>query len=156
MRSIITLIILIFMSVNFTNAQSAAHDEEALTASGYHPGTIRHIVLFKYKAGVTEEEKKAVITAFIALKDSCKREGKTYIKGIEYGFPNSKEGADHGMEIAFLLSFDSEGDRNYYIGTPYITNPQFYDHKHDAFKKWVGPKIAPDVGLIVFDYKKEE
>lgn len=128
-------------------------DEAALTARDFGLGTIRHIVMFRYKSSTTAAEKENVITSFLALKFKCKRDGIPYIRSVEYGFPNAKGGADQGMEVAFFVTFDSEGDRNFYEGTPYIMNPVYYDKDHAQFKSMVTPLLASD-GAIVYDYRK--
>lgn len=137
-----------------TSVQNTPINEAAETARTYNPGTICHIVMFKYKDDITAAQKQNVITAFLALKDNCKRNGTAYIRDIEYGFPSSKEGKDQNMEVAFFVTFDSEGDRNYYTGTPYINNPVYYESKHAEFKAMVGPLLAKNLGVIVYDYKK--
>uniref|UniRef100_A0A914C2U2 Stress-response A/B barrel domain-containing protein n=1 Tax=Acrobeloides nanus TaxID=290746 RepID=A0A914C2U2_9BILA len=85
-----------------TSVQNTPINEAAETARTYNPGTIRHIVMFKYKDDITAAQKQNVITAFLTLKDNCKRNGTAYIRDIEYGFPSSKEGKDQNMEVAFF------------------------------------------------------
>ncbi|MCV6631286.1 MAG: Dabb family protein [Flavobacteriaceae bacterium] len=113
--------------------------------------TIRHIVLFKYKESVTKAQKDEVISKFMALKQS-KKDGETYIRDIEYGYQNSKEGVSRGYEIAFLVSFNSIADRDYYVGQPFITEAGKFDAQHDAFKAFVGPLLATENGVLVYDY----
>jgi hypothetical protein len=156
-----TVGILILISISILSfrctkghTQTPPLDQAAVTARNYNPGTLRHIVMFKYKDGTTIMAKQNVIQAFLALKSKCTRDGVPYIRDIEYGYPNSKEGADQGMEVAFLATFDSEGDRNFYVGTPYITDSTLYDPNHAAFKAMVGPLLATSLGVIVYDYMK--
>jgi hypothetical protein len=39
---------------------------------------IQHIVVIRYKPGVTAEQKAGIATRFLALKDLAKRNGKRY------------------------------------------------------------------------------
>lgn len=153
---IVCLMSLLIVSFRCTkgNSQTPPLDQAAVTASNYNPGTIRHIVLFKYKDGTTATQKQNVITAFLDLKNKCTRNGVPYVVDIEYGFPSSKEGADQGMEVGFFVTFASEGDRNFYVGTPYITDSTHYDPAHANFKAMVGPLLATNTGVIIYDYRK--
>ncbi|CAM3636418.1 Dabb family protein [Vibrio aquimaris] len=131
------------------------------TKSDYIEGTTRHIVLFDLKDDVTPAQTKEIIDRFLALKSS-KRDGKPYIKNIEVGTGNiSKEGQGKGYDLSFTVSFASKGDLNYYVGTPAISDPKYFDANHQKFKDFVGPLLKieknPDgskyVGVLVFDYQ---
>ncbi|TPF73880.1 Dabb family protein [Brucella gallinifaecis] len=124
----------------------------AFTASEYKPGTIQHIVLFKYKKSVTSAQIQEVRRRFLALKTEAKRNGMPYIQQIEAGAQNSGEGADKGFQEGFIVTFLSEGDRNYYVGSPVVTDPKFYDQEHQKFKTFVGPLLANKDGVLVFDF----
>lgn len=131
---------------------------EAITAPDYKPGLIRHIVLFRYKDSVTDEQKAEVKRRFLALHQLCARGSCPYITSIETGAQNSGEGVDQKLEQAFLVTFRSEGDRNYYVGRPIVVDPRFYDAAHQAFKEFVGPLLHEPVnptGVLVFDYAVE-
>ena len=121
------------------------------TASDYRPGTIRHIVLFRYASSVTQEQKNEVTQRFLALQALCKRGGRKYIVSIETGGEISGEGADQGLEQGFIVTFRSQGDRNYYVGQPVIDDANFYDPHHQAFKDFVGP-LLDQSGALVFDF----
>ena len=116
----------------------------------YKPGVIRHIVLFRYRETVSKEERREVTRRFLSLQKSL-RNGAPYIVSIEEGAQISGEGADKGFEQAFVVTFRSQGDRNYYVGKPIITNPDSYDLEHQAFKEFIKPFLAPE-GVLVFDY----
>ncbi|AZN37972.1 Dabb family protein [Iodobacter ciconiae] len=120
------------------------------THSDYKKGPLRHIVLFRYKPSVSAEQRQEVSKRFLALSKSL-RNNKPYIVSIEEGLQNSGEGADHGFEQAFLVTFNSEGDRNFYVGEPIVTDTQYFDLAHQDFKVFVGPLLAPQ-GALVFDY----
>ena len=95
---------------------------------------LRHIVLFKFKPGVAEEEIAKVETAFGELPEKIKE-----IKGFEWGINNSPENLNKGFTHGFLLTFNSESDRAKYLPHP--------DHK--AFGNILEP-ILEDV--LVIDY----
>ncbi|CAA0187548.1 Dabb family protein [Tenacibaculum maritimum] len=117
-------------------------------------GKIRHIVLFKFKESITTSERNEVIKRFTDLRNATKN-GKKYIHSIEYGNQNSKEGVDKDYEIAFLVTFNSLADRDYYVGKPFLTAPGTFDPQHDAFKNFVGPFLDlenANGGVLVFDY----
>lgn len=123
------------------------------TSHNYHPGIIKHIVLFRYKDNVTPEQKNEVIQRFLKLRDS-KRPGEQhpYVISITTGSQNSGEKASMGFEQAFIVTFSSEGDRNYYVGTPIVEDPVYYDQNHAEFKQFVGPLLENNHGVLVFDF----
>lgn len=75
----------------------------------------------------------------------------TYVVSIEGGVPNSREGFQQGMEAAYLTTFTSVQDRDFFVGRPF-TFP--FDPNHDRFKAFVGPalRLPIQTGLIVIDY----
>ena len=137
-------------------SSSTAIDAGSYTAAGYHPGRVQHIVLFKYQDSVTAQQRQEVTRRFLALKTLCQREGKPYIESIVAGRQNSGEGAARGLEQGFIVTFASEGDRNYYVGTPVVSDARYYDPAHAEFKRYVGPLLAGDGGVLVFDFSEEK
>ncbi|RNA61735.1 hypothetical protein D1631_07225 [Chryseobacterium nematophagum] len=115
-----------------------------------------HWTLLRFKPNVTEAQKQAVIEGFLALKDSNKN-GAPYISLIEFGYQNSKEGANRGYEVGFRVSFASEADRDYYEGKPFQTAPGTFDPMHDAYRTFAEQflDIDPDLskGVMVYDYE---
>ncbi len=131
---------------------------EKFTARNYHPGLIRHIVLFRYTDTVTPRQKEEVKARFLALKDLCRRSGKRYVVSIETGAQNSGEGVDQNLEQGFIVTFRSEGDRNFYVGKDIVKDERFIDPAHDEFKKFVGSLLHEPVnptGVLVFDFTVE-
>lgn len=128
---------------------------ERFTSSDYKPGLVRHIVLFKYNSAVTSDQKEEVIRRFLALKRLSKRNGTPFILSIETGPDISGEGLDQCFEQGFIVTFNSQGDRNYYVGQPVVTDPAFYDPAHQAFKDFVGPLLDQN-GAFVFDFSVGE
>jgi hypothetical protein len=97
-------------------------------------GKLRHVVAFKFKDTATPEDIKKVETAFRDLKKKIKQ-----IQSYEWGTNNSPEGLNKGTTHGFILTFNSEKDRDDYLVHP--------DHKE--FGKLVGPLLA-DVFVIDF------
>jgi hypothetical protein len=124
---------------------------ERFTAPDYKPGTIRHIVLFRYSRSVSAAEKTTVERRFLALKTLAQRAGKPYVLSIEAGVEISGERADQGLEQGFIVTFRSQGDRNYYVGQPVVDDPAHYDPAHQAFKDFVAPLLDKN-GAVVFDF----
>lgn len=122
---------------------------DAFTSHGYKPAMVRHIVLFQYQPSATTLEREEIKRRFLALRTQVRRNGAPYIVSIETGAQSSGEGADHGMDQAFLVTFCSEGDRNYYVGAPVVSDPAHFDPAHAAFKQFVAPYVAD---VVVFDY----
>jgi len=131
------------------------------TQPNFEKGITRHIVLFDLKEGVTQQQKQEIVNRFLALKNS-KRNGEFYIENIEVGAKNiSKEGQGKGYDLAFIVSFTSKGNLNYYVGTPAISDSDYFDNNHQKFKDFVGPllKVGKNtdgsdyVGVLVFDYQ---
>lgn len=87
-------------------------------------GDVQHIVLFKFKPETTPEKVNEIMAAFEALPSKIKE-----IKGFKWGTNNSPENHAHGLTHAFILTFDSEKDRDAYLPHP----------AHAAFGKVVGP-----------------
>jgi len=74
---------------------------------------VRHVVVFKYKAGAAERQIAQVTQAF--------RELRTTIPGItafEDGVNNSPEGKNLGFTHVYMLTFDSVASRDAYLPHP--------------------------------------
>ncbi|MEM1356277.1 MAG: Dabb family protein [Planctomycetota bacterium] len=95
---------------------------------------LRHVVLFKFKSEATPEQIDEIVTAFGALPDEIPE-----IAGYEYGTDVSPEGLARGFTHAFVLSFETEADRDAYLPHP----------AHKAFVDKLGPVL--DQPLVV-DY----
>jgi hypothetical protein len=131
------------------------HGEEVVVAPNFRPATVRHLVLFRYKDSVTYPQRAEIKERFLALARDCRRNGDPYVVSIETGGQNSGEGADLELQQAFVVTFKSEGDRNYYVGKVIVQKDGNYDPSHDAFKKFVGPFLRENGGVVVFDYDVE-
>ncbi|KXV65904.1 stress responsive protein [Acetobacter orleanensis] len=120
------------------------------TAPDYKPGLLRHMVMFAFRPGTTAAQRAEVTRRFIALASLSRRpDGKPVVTSIETGAQNSGENTDLGLEQGYLVTFASEGDRNFYVGRPIVTEPRFFDPAHDAFKTFAAPYLTKGV---VFDF----
>jgi len=127
--------------------------ERAFTARDYGAVPIRHIVLLRFSNGVPTDQRQHMIERFAGLKDDCLRDGRPYIRSIEHGRQESGEGNALGLgfEHAFLMTFDSEGNRNFHVGEPIVRNAGGFDPVHHALKAAIGPMLTPQ-GALVFDF----
>lgn len=120
------------------------------TAPDWHVGTVRHMVMFRYTKAATTAQRAEVSGRFLHLaQDSHRPDGQPLIQSIETGFQSSGEGTDVGLQQSFLVTFRSEGDRNYFVGKPVITDPTYFDPAHEAFKEFAAPFLEK---VVVFDY----
>jgi hypothetical protein len=124
---------------------------ERFTARDYRPQPVRHVVLFRFRADVSESERREVAARFAKLIESRRSDGRPYIESIDIGTQMSGEDAGHGFELGVIVTFASLGDRNFYVGSPVVQDPQCIDQQHAAFKVFVGPLLAGDAGVLVFD-----
>lgn len=122
---------------------------ERFTAPDYAPGDVVHIVLFRFTDDTTPEQRAEVEARFRLLQSEPDPRRGRYIVSIQAGEQASGEGADQGFELGVVMRFASEGDRNYYVGAPVQTDPEYFDRAHAAFKEFAGPFIA---GVLVYDF----
>jgi hypothetical protein len=132
--------------------QARAESRDAFAAPGFRPGVIRHIVLFRFAPATPLADVREVERRFRALREECLRDGRPYIRSIESGAQRSIEAAGDGFDLGFVVTFDSEGDRNYYVGRPVLASG--FDPAHDAFKGFVGP-LLDAAGALVFDFRAD-
>lgn len=91
----------------------AALGQNAATA-GQQPGKLlRHVVLFRFKEGTTEADRKKVEEAFAVLPGQIPQ-----IAAFEWGTDVSVENLSDGFTHCFLVSFKSEADRAVYLPHP--------------------------------------
>lgn len=107
----------------------------ALAADAPSPsGKLRHVVAFKFKDSASEADIAKVEKAFRELKTKIPQ-----IVSYEAGTNNSPENLNKDFKHAFILTFNSEKDRNEYLVHP----------AHKEFGKLLGPFLA-DVFVIDF------
>lgn len=121
---ICTLLIGAVFAIAFSNVAAESTSKKKL----------RHVVALKFKDSATKEQIKEVEEAFRALKTKIPQ-----IAAFEWGLNNSPEGLNKGFTHGFILTFNSEADREAYLPHP--------DHK--KFGRLLGP-ILDDVFVIDF------
>ncbi|ASC06812.1 hypothetical protein WSS15_19770 [Acetobacter pasteurianus] len=124
--------------------------EQRFTAPDFRPGTVRHMVMFQFRHTATTAERQEVTRRFLELATHSRRpNGAPVVASLEAGPQNSGENADLGLDYGYLVTFRSEGDRNYYVGRPIVHTSGCFDPAHDAFKKFAAPFLA---NVVVFDF----
>jgi len=120
------------------------------TAPDWHPGVVRHVILMRFKPGVGLLQRDEVLQRYVRLvQDSRRPDGRRVIVSIDGGWQNSGEPTTQGYELGFVVTFASEGDRNFFIGRPVVTEPGFFDPAHMAFRAFALPLLA---SVQAFDY----
>lgn len=127
---------------------------DAYVAADFRPGIVRHIVLFRFAPTTALADADAVTARFLALQRDGLRDGLPYIVSIEAGSQSSTEPVGDGFDRGFIVTFASEGDRNYYIGRPIVDGEGRFDPAHDAFKAFVGP-FLDTAGVVAFDFRPD-
>ena len=95
---------------------------------------IYHVVSFKFKDTSSREDVRKVEEAFHALKAKIPQ-----IQKLVWGMNNSPEKLNKGLTHCWILTFNSEKDRDSYLIHP----------DHEEFKKLALPHIAD---VFVFDF----
>jgi Stress responsive A/B Barrel Domain len=130
MKHLLTLVAFALMTAT-TYAHTLTGDPPTKTMK---TNSVQHIVLFKFKPETTPEKVNEIVAAFEALPSKIKE-----IKGFQWGTNNSPEKLNKGLTHAFILTFDSEKDRDAYLPHP----------AHKAFGGIVGAWLA-DVTVVDF------
>jgi hypothetical protein len=81
--------------------------------AGGKKGKLRHVVAFKFKDGTSKEDIAKLESEFKALEKKIK-----VIKSFEAGTNNSPEGLNKGFNHGWILTFNSEADRDVYLKHP--------------------------------------
>jgi len=98
----------------------------ASTRNAAEQKRLRHVVLFKFKDAASPEQVKQIEDAFRALPGKIKE-----VQGFEWGTNVSPENLAQGYTHCFLLTFDSERDRDAYLVAP----------AHKEFGQLLGPHL---------------
>ena len=100
---------------------------------------VRHVVVFKYKQGATDDQIRQVTDAFRDLKNKIPG-----IVSFEHGINNSPEGKNLGFTHVYQLTFEGAKARDAYLPHP----------EHKKFGELLGRlSILEDV--FVVDYVPE-
>ena len=95
---------------------------------------LRHVVLFKFKDGVSPEQVQEVVTAFGALPSKIET-----IEDLEWGTDVGVENLAAGFTHCFIVTFRNAADRDTYLPHP----------AHEEFKKLAVPRIEK---VLVVDF----
>ena len=131
---------------------AATTQEHLMTVESTASARVVHVVTFKFAPTVSQAQIDNAVAAFVKLKDESvdPQTGRKLIKSLDYGTNNSAEGLTKGFTHAFVLTFDSLADRDYYVGVDH-TKP--FDPAHDRFKQLVGPLLDGGAnGVFVIDF----
>jgi hypothetical protein len=77
------------------------------------PQRVRHVVLFKLKDGTSPATIHEIEAAFASLRQQIPQ-----IRDLEWGTDMSPEGRQAGHTHAFLVTFDTPGERDAYLPHP--------------------------------------
>jgi len=95
---------------------------------------LRHVVLFKFKDGTSDQQIREIENAFSALPSKIDA-----ICDLEWGTDVSVENLQQGFTHCFVLTFRSEADRGEYLPHP----------AHREFGQMLGPHLDK---VLVVDY----
>ncbi len=108
------------------------------TAQTHAQKLLRHVVMFKFKAGTTDKDIDGIVAAFRQLPQKIHT-----IKSFEWGVNNSPEKLNDSLTHCFFVTFTSEKDRNDYLVDP----------AHVAFVAVLRPHLDRP---LVLDYWAQE
>ena len=107
-----------------------------MTTVAQKPGSVRHVVVFKYKKDAAPDKIAQVTKAFGELKGKIPG-----ITAFEHGVNNSPEGKNLGFTHIYQLTFESVAARDAYLPHP----------EHKKFGDLLG-KLQVMEDVFVVDY----
>ena len=107
-----------------------------MTTVAQKPGSVRHVVVFKYKKDAAPDKIAQVTKAFGELKGKIPG-----ITAFEHGVNNSPEGKNQGFTHIYQLTFESVAARDAYLPHP----------EHKKFGDLLG-KLQVMEDVFVVDY----
>ncbi|KWU42984.1 hypothetical protein RHOSPDRAFT_35488 [Rhodotorula sp. JG-1b] len=75
---------------------------------------VYRVILVQYKADLDSEAKERIARGYLALAEQCKRDGQSYFT-VGGGANISQEGLSGTTEQAFVVTFPSREDLDYFI-----------------------------------------
>ena len=120
---------------NTKTKTTATVEEHEVQAKDEKKKLLRHVVVFKFKDSSTKADVSSVNDAFAALAGKIPA-----IKDFEWGINNSPEGLDQNFTHCYLVTFESERDRD----SVYLPHPD-----HQAFVANLQPHLEK---VFVVDY----
>ncbi len=106
------------------------------TPANAQKGSVRHVVVFKFKPEATPDQIQQVTWAFSELRGKIPG-----ITGIEHGVNNSPEGRNLGFTHVYLMTFENAAARDAYLPHP----------EHKKFGELLG-KLGIVADVFVVDY----
>ncbi|WP_162343917.1 Dabb family protein [Cyclobacterium salsum] len=137
MKGLFTYLAIALIAFACQPNESSTETEEKIVQMEEAPtekALLRHVVLLSFKEDSSPEDIKKVEDAFIALQDKIPQ-----IRDFEWGTNNSPEGLNKGLTHCFLVTFESEEDREIYLPHP----------DHQAFVEVLSPHMED---VTVIDY----
>jgi len=131
MHRLIGTVMALTLGLVMTTASSLGAQSAAPPA-----GTVRHVVVFKFKPAATPEQITQVTDALVALKTKIPG-----IVSIEHGVNNSPEKRNLGFTHVFQVTFTNAAARDAYLPHP----------AHKAFGELLG-KLGVLEDVFVVDY----
>jgi hypothetical protein len=125
-----TLLLVILVAVSLT-----AFAADSGKPKNKKPGKVKHMVAFKFKDGTSQEDIDKLNAAFRELPEKI-----DVIRTFDMGLNNSPEKLNKGCTHGYLLTFDSEPERDIYLNHP----------AHKEFGALAGKMLA-DVFVLDFD-----
>jgi hypothetical protein len=137
MKGLFTYLAIALIAFACQPNESSTETEEKIVRMEEAPtekALLRHVVLLSFKEDSSPEDIKKVEDAFIALQEKIPQ-----IRDFEWGTNNSPEGLNKGLTHCFLVTFESEEDREIYLPHP----------DHQAFVEVLSPHMED---VTVIDY----
>jgi hypothetical protein len=126
---ILTAVMLVALTVTGWAADAGVEKKK-----GKRTGAVKHMVAFKFKEGASKDDIEKVEREFKGLKKKI-----DVIRTLDWGHNNSPENLNKGFTHGWVLTFDSEEDRNTYLHHP----------EHEKFATLAKATIA-DVFVLDF------
>jgi len=106
------------------------------TPANAQKGSVRHVVVFKFKPEANPDQIQQVTRAFSELRGKIPG-----ITGFEHGVNNSPEGRNLGFTHVYLMTFENAAARDAYLPHP----------EHKKFGELLG-KLGIVADVFVVDY----
>ncbi|KAI1617150.1 stress responsive A/B barrel domain protein [Exophiala viscosa] len=108
---------------------------------------ILHVVHFRFYPSITPEVRASISQAFLDLRYTCisPTTKKPYIKSFTGGRDVSIENLQHGFSHVFMLEFETQEDRDWYVNEDPI-------HRRFGVEQLTG--VVEDV--MVVDFRRGE
>jgi hypothetical protein len=126
---------LLFCAVILVALSLSAFAADSGKPKNKKPGKVKHMVAFKFKDGTSQEDIDKLNAAFRELPEKI-----DVIRTFDTGLNNSPEKLNKGCTHGYLLTFDSEAERDIYLNHP----------AHKEFGALAGKMLA-DVFVLDFD-----